>query len=129
MPSHADDLTKQLDALNRKWMESYVNRDVAFLERHIADDYVGTFPDGTVLDKQSEIDALSSGAVILEEMRANEMSVRVYGEAAVITGRSTIKAQVKGQDESGEYRFTDVWVKRNDRWVAVASQVTRIAAS
>jgi ketosteroid isomerase-like protein len=34
---------------------------------------------------------------------------------------------VKGQDVSGEYRFTHVWVKRNDHWQVVASQVTRIA--
>ena len=44
------------------------------------------------------------------------MNVRIYGEAAVITGRSTIKAKVKGQDVSGEYRFTHVWIKRSDRW-------------
>lgn len=53
--------------------------------------------------------------------------MRAYGQAAVITGRSTIKAMVKGQEVSGEYRFTDVWVKLDDRWLAVASQVTRIA--
>ena len=53
--------------------------------------------------------------------------MRIYGEAAVITGRSTIKAKVKGQDVSGEYRFTDVWIRRDDRSQAVASQVTRIA--
>jgi len=53
------------------------------------------------------------------------MNVRIYGETAVITGRSPIK--VKGQDVSGEYRFTHVWIKRSDRWQVVASQVTRIA--
>jgi hypothetical protein len=39
------------------------------------------------------------------------MQVRIYGKAAVITGRSTIKAKVKGQDVSGEYHFTHVWIK------------------
>jgi hypothetical protein len=46
-------------------------------------------------------------------MKRNEMKVRSYG--------------VSGQDASGEYRFIDVWVKRGDRWQAVASQLTRIA--
>ena len=59
-------------------------------------------------------------------MVPREMNVRVYGDAAVITGRSTIKANVDGQPVTGDYRFTDVWVKRDD-WQAVASQVTRIA--
>jgi ketosteroid isomerase-like protein len=59
-------------------------------------------------------------------MTPGEMTVRVYGNAAVITGQSSVKASVGGQDMSAELRFTDVWIKRGDRWQAVASQVTRI---
>jgi len=62
-------------------------------------------------------------------MTPSEMNVRTYGGAAVIAGRSTIKADVKGEKVSGEYRFTDVWIKQDNRWLAVASQVTRIAES
>jgi ketosteroid isomerase-like protein len=118
---------KEAEALNRQWMESYVRRDTSFLERHLSDDYVSTFPDGAVLDKKGEIAALKSGAVALTEMTPGEMKVRVYGETAVITGRSSIKANVNGQEISGEFRFTDIWVKQSNRWMAVASQVTRIA--
>lgn len=127
MPSTACELAKFLEALNRRWMESYVNGDVAFLEQHLAQDYVSIFPDGAVLDKKGEIEALMSGAVALQEMHASEMTVRVYGDAAVITGQSTIRARVKGRDESGQFRFTDVWIKQGEQWLAVASQVTRIA--
>jgi ketosteroid isomerase-like protein len=62
-------------------------------------------------------------------MTPSEMKVRLYGETAVITGQSTIRAKVKGEEVAGEYRFTDIWVKQSDRWLAVASQVTRIAKS
>jgi ketosteroid isomerase-like protein len=121
-------LTEEVKKLMYKWMESYVKRDTAFLERYLSDDYVSTFPDGTVLDKKGEIESVKSGAVAFTEI-PSEMKVRIYGETAVITGRSTIKAKVKGQDLSGEYRFTHVWIKRSDRWQVVASQVTRIAKS
>jgi ketosteroid isomerase-like protein len=128
MASASDELKNQLEALNRMWMEAYIKRDSAFLQRHLRDDYVSTFPDGTVLDKRGEIEALTSGAVVLSEMTANEMKVQLYRDTAVITGRSTIKASVKGHDESGEYRFTDVWVREAGHWRAAASQVTRITA-
>jgi ketosteroid isomerase-like protein len=124
-----DNLAEEVQRLNRRWMESYVSRDTAFLEQYLADDYVSTFPDGTVLDKQGEIESLRSGEIALTEMTPSEMNVRTYGGAAVITGRSTIKANVKGEKISGEYRFTDVWIKQDNRWLAVASQVTRIAES
>jgi len=122
-----NNLTEEVTRLNRRWMEAYVRRDTAFLEQYLADDYVSTFPDGTVLDKQGEIESLKSGDIALTEMTPSEMNVRAYDGAAVITGRSTIKANVKGEKVSGEYRFTDVWIKQDNRWLAVASQVTRIA--
>ena len=123
------DLREKIAKLNLQWMESYVRRDTGFLKQHLADDYLSTFPDGAVLDKNGEIDALESGAIALSEMTPREMKVRTYGDAAVITGQSTIKARVNGQEVSGEYRFTDVWVNQNNRWTAVASQVTRITPS
>ena len=80
------DLTKEVEQLNRQWMESYVTRDTAFLEQYLADDYASTFPDGTVLDKKGEIESLKSGDIALTEMTPSEMNVRTYGGAtAVIT--------------------------------------------
>lgn len=121
--------TEDVEQLNRQWMESYVRRDTGFLERYLADDYVSTFPDGAVLDKPGEIAALASGAIALTEMTPSEMKVHDYGHTAVITGRSTIRAKVKGEQVSGEFRFTDVWVKRDNHWQAVASQVTRMTGA
>ena len=62
-------LTEEVKKLNQEWMESYVKRDTAFLERYLCDDYVSTFPDGTVLDKKGEIESVKSGAVALTEMK------------------------------------------------------------
>lgn len=120
-------LADEAAKLNRQWMQAYVEHDTAFLERYLSDDYVSTFPDGRVLDKRGEIASLKSGGVAITDMRPREMNVRIYGEVAVITGQSTIRATVDGQETSGEFRFTDVWVKQNG-WQAVASQVTRIGS-
>ena len=119
-------VAEAIGKLNRQWMEAYTERDTAFLNRYLSDDYVGTFPDGTVHDKKSEIEAVTSGAVAIAEMKPREMTVRVYDNAAVITGQSSVKARVEGQNMSAELRFTDVWIKRGEQWQAVASQVTRI---
>ena len=119
-------LIEEVRRWNEQWMESYITLDFAFLHQHLSDEYVSTFPDGTVLDKKGEIELLQSGEVAFAAMEPLEMKVRVFGDTAVITGRSAIRAIVKGQVESGELRFTDVWAKEDGRWQAVASQVTRI---
>jgi ketosteroid isomerase-like protein len=122
-------LADEVGKLNRQWMQAYVTRDAGFLERHLSEDYVSTFPDGQVLDKKGEIEAMKSGMVTISEMRPTEMNVRIYGNVAVITGQSTITATVSGQEASGNYRFTDVWAKGDSHWQAVASQVTRMTKS
>src|SRR5262249_3824086 len=122
--ANAAEVVKKLEL---EWLESYVRRDTNFLERYLADDYSSIDPHGTVVDKKGEIESVKSGDLAITEIKPDGMKVRTYGDAAVITGRSTIRATVSGQDASGEYRFTDVWVKRRDRWQAVASHLTRIA--
>ena len=122
-------VAEQLRRLNRQWMDAYVKRDIAFLQVHMSDDYVGTFPDGTVHDKRSEIDAVASGAVAITRMEPVEMQVRVYGEAAVMTGHSSVEATLGGKAMAAELRFTDVWIRRDGQWQAIASQVTRIESS
>lgn len=112
--------------LNRQWMEAYTKRDAEFLARYMSEDYVGTFPDGTVHDKRSEIEGLMSGAIAITEMEPSEMTVRMYGNTAVLTGQSRITATVAGREMSDEFRFTDVWIRSGEHWQAVASQVTRI---
>src|SRR5687768_11522510 len=124
MPNPDDAAAATVAALNRRWMQAYTRGDVDFLDKHMSQDYVGTFPDGTVHDKKSEIEAVKSGAVKIVEMTPKEMTVRVYGTAAVITGRSHIEATVGGRAMSADFRFTDVWVEQTGEWQAVASQVT-----
>jgi len=67
-----------------------------------------------------------SGANTAESVNLEAMKVRVFGDAVVVTGGVTEKSQYQGRDMSGHYLWTDVFVKRNGRWQAVASQTTRI---
>lgn len=117
-----------LSELNRRWMQAYVSRDIAFLRDHMAEGYVGTFPDGSVHSKQGEIEALASGRIAIEEMAPEEMRVQLCGDAAVLTGRSRIRASVGGSRVEGALRFTDVWVHTANGWRAIASHATRLAA-
>ena len=54
------------------------------------------------------------------------MTLRVYGDTAVVHGLETEKSSYKGKDTSGQYRFTDVFLKRDGGWHAIATHVTRV---
>jgi ketosteroid isomerase-like protein len=122
-PKAAEAATK----MEQEWVGAFVRRDTAYLEGFLAEDYAFTYPDGTVVDKGREIENVKSGYVALAEIKLSELKARTYGDTAVITGRSTLKGKFDGRDVGGEYRFTDVFVKRGDRWQCVAGQLTRIA--
>jgi ketosteroid isomerase-like protein len=55
----------------------------------------------------------------------DQLQVRVYGDTAIVTGRT--KAAAGGAaPQSVTLRFTDVFVHRDGRWLAVASHATRL---
>ncbi len=99
---------------------------VAALDKYEADDIISVDPMGVVTDKSQDKQAFSSGDVKLQSIDESDVKVRVYGNTAVAVGAQDVKGTYKGQDISGKYRFTDVWVKRSGKWQIVSSQVTKM---
>ncbi|HSB29182.1 MAG TPA: nuclear transport factor 2 family protein [Pyrinomonadaceae bacterium] len=120
--------------LEKDWAAAAQRHDVEAIRRILADDLTMTYPDGTTGTKTSELSDVESGAVTADSWELSDTKVTVLGaDAAFITGRSLIKNgkykdpdTKKAIDISGEYRFTDVYARRNGQWVAVASQTTQI---
>ncbi len=119
-------IEEELRRLNAAVSEMQVRKDVAAANRLYADDYVFLQADGQVSNKAQNIAVLGDPAFVCESLTTDGIEVRVYGDAAVITGRAVFRATYKGQDASGEFLYTDVWVKRRGRWQNAVSQATRI---
>lgn len=103
--------------------------DTVTYGRLVGDDYTFTTQDAVVRTKGEIIASFKSGVLKYESVSFDDIKVRLYGNTAVVIGRSTVKGQDKGQDISGQYRYTRVYVKRQGRWQLVANQSTRIAAA
>lgn len=117
------------------WANAYKTKDAATIRRILADEIVLTYPDGTTGTKADEIQMTETGAFSADSWDVLDSKVSVIdADAAFMTGRTVIKnGKLKdpksGQtiDISGEYRFLDVYTKRNGNWQTIASQVTKIA--
>jgi hypothetical protein len=110
--------------MERQAKEASLHRDAEFPLRTLADDYVGITPLGQVTTKQETISARRSGQLRYESMNVSDMVVRLYGDTAVVTARADVKGHQLGEDFSGPYRYTRVWVRRNGHWQAVSYQAT-----
>jgi ketosteroid isomerase-like protein len=118
---------QQLIDLEKQRNEAVVKGDTAALDKMTADDYEFTNPSGQVRTKAQILQDIKSGELKYESIDTDDVKARVYGNAAVLTGRATTKGQSGGKDVSGQYRFTRVYVKGKGGWRSVAFQQTRVA--
>jgi ketosteroid isomerase-like protein len=122
--SSNDQTIREIVDMERQSKEASLRRDSEFPLHTLAEDYVAITPLGQVTTKQETISARRSGQLRYEAMNITDMVVRVYGDTAVVTARADVKGNQLGEDFSGPYRYTRVWVRRNGQWQIVSYQAT-----
>jgi ketosteroid isomerase-like protein len=122
---------QQLVKLENEWSAAVVKGDGPSLQGFYADEYLATDSDGMVRNKAQDIANFTSGASKLASYKLDDLKVHIYGDVAVVTGSNTVTGSVgvTSEDVTGNYRFTDVFVRRGGRWQCVASQASRITTS
>jgi uncharacterized protein (TIGR02246 family) len=119
---------RQVMALNRAWAEAITKGDAAALERLFADDMIVTAGNGELRDKAKEIkDAASSpdpDFVWVQPFTTEDVRVKIYKDAAVVTGRARWAFKYKGQESNHDRRYTHLYVKQQGRWKIVAQQMS-----
>ena len=110
-----------LVALNQDYIRSVQNSDVRRFQEILADDFQCSLPDGSLIDRGRFLERTAQPPGITE-LQAHDVDVRVMGDFAIVHARTTFTAS-NGRPGSG--RYTDVWARRNGRWLAVSAHVTR----
>ncbi len=124
MDSGDQSTIKEIVEMERQAKEASLHRDPEFSQRTLAEDYVAITPLGQITTKQDTVSARKSGQLRYEAIDVSDMVVRVYGDTAVVTARADVKGHQLGEDFSGPYRYTRVWVRRTGHWQAVSYQAT-----
>ena len=106
--------------------EAMLRVDVAALDDILSEDLTYTHATGVFETRAQFIAKLKSGQTKYESFAPEDMLVRIYGTTAVVTGVARVKVQVKGEHLGFQLRFTDVYVKKDNRWQMVAWQATRL---
>jgi ketosteroid isomerase-like protein len=117
----------QLLELGRHWAAAERTGDADTLDPLLADDFMLVGPLGFVLAKEQYLGSRRSGDLKHESLVWEDVSVRVYGEAAVAVGSQTQRSTYQGRDASGRFRVTQIAVRRADRWFIVGLHYSPIA--
>jgi len=117
-------ISQTLQAMERAWLNAETSHDAAAFEKIAAEDWLAITPDGKSQTKAQRAAEIKKAHNISATM--GDMKVRVFGDTAVVTGTDDEVTTEEGKKSSGHYAWTDVFVKRNGKWLAVASQTARI---
>ncbi len=120
-------MDQQITVLVGDWADAERRGDIDFLMRNLTDDFVGVGPRGFLLTKEQWLTRYDSGDLRNESVVVDQLAVRVYGDAAIATGRQTQRAQHQGHDASGQFRITLVFVRPEGRWLLAGWQASPIA--
>jgi ketosteroid isomerase-like protein len=110
-----------LAALNRDYIQSVQDGDVRWFDGILADDFLCSNPDGSLVDK-SQFLAQTARPVTISGLTAEDVKVRLLGDVAIIHARTSYTT-ADGEQRNG--RYTDVWALRDGKWLAVSAHVTR----
>jgi ketosteroid isomerase-like protein len=122
----AGNAEQELTQLTDQYIAALKSKDTAALERIWGDDLTFISPGGSVLTKAQRLADIQSGATRFDSLETSDRTVRVYGDAAVMTSLTTMKGQYGGQATSGQYRVTNVFARRSGGWQIVSLQMTPI---
>src|SRR5213595_248261 len=121
--SSVEQAIRQLD---NERIQAQVTADAVALDRIYADDFIGVGPSGTVRTKKDVLSDFASGTLKFQSITTDDVVIRVYGNAAVETGLSTMKGQDAKKVVPEENRFTRVWIKQGGRWRLVANHYSNL---
>jgi ketosteroid isomerase-like protein len=106
-----------------------IKADVAALDKLLGNDLVYTHGDARRIDKAAFISDFKTGAFKYTTIEPTEMTVKVYGDVAVVTGAAGMHIVNNGTPADIKIRYTNVHVRRNGAWQMVAWQATRLPAT
>ena|ERR1043166_5167013 len=115
--------------LEYDWDSAFERKDLGFIDRVLADEFVATYADGSRGDRAKELTLVAEFNQQVDDSSLDEFIVHVFGNSAVVWFSKHMTGPVKGRPTMITYHYVDVFVMRDGRWQCVASQSTKLAES
>jgi ketosteroid isomerase-like protein len=118
---------KVLMRLESLWNEAHEKGDASALEKLWADDLEVTVPRMPVMSKSDVLGFARSGRMKFQRYQTSDLKVRVYGDAAIVSGRLQRTRTLNGKTVDDDWRFTKLYIRREGRWQVVAFHASEAA--
>lgn len=110
-----------LKELNRRYVRSAEHSDARWYDENLAADFLSSNPDGSICER-GEFLARMARPYPGTDLQALDVRIRVLGDIAIIHAGFR---DAKPDGKTGAGRYTDIWARREGRWLCVAAHFTR----
>jgi hypothetical protein len=126
MKQYVDRIEEQLRCLGRAWASAELRGDTDWLESRLSEAFVGTSSRGFILSKEEWLERHRSGELKHEAFTWDDENVRIYEDAALVTGREIVKGRYRDQQVDGQFRTTQVFVCQDGHWMLAGIDVAPV---
>lgn len=112
--------TSQLTQLEQVWNQAHITGDADALDRLWADDLEVAVPHMAVMTKPEALGFARSGRMKFLRYTTSDLHIRVYGDAAVVSGRLQRTRSMNGKELSDDWQFTKVYIRQGQQWRVVS---------
>ena len=126
-PADRDAVVAVLSAQADRWDKAIVAKDRAAIEANMADDFRQIDGAGNVETKASFVRDLMAPELQIDPYTVEDFDVRLYGDVALLSGRTRMTGRYDGKSLVAHYRYIDVYVRRGGAWQVVSVQISRLA--
>ena len=116
------ELARQADA----WDKAIIRKDRDAIAENMAEDFRQISARGDVAGKAAFLDAIMSPKLAINPYGVEDMDVRVYGDVALVSGRTRMTGSYEGKPFGSHYRYIDVYVRKEGKWRVASVQITPI---
>jgi ketosteroid isomerase-like protein len=129
-PAQAADAARASAVLSEqadRWDKAIVAKDRASIEANMAADFRNIDGNGTVADKAAFVRDLMDKDLQIDPYTVEDFDVRVYGDTALLSGRTRMTGRFQGKPFVSHYRYIDTYVRREGKWQVASVQITKVA--
>lgn len=121
-----DSATRDLLQAEADACQAFEDGNAEALRRTLTADFTLVDSHGTVTSRAQNLAEVAAREPFYKEFRNHDQQVRLYGDAALIVGITSIRGRADGKAFAADFRYTDTWIRRDGKWLLAASHASRL---
>ena len=118
---------QKLRTLDREMAIATYMADANWFRIHLSDDYVRITSSGELQTKAELVESMKKRGTYIEPYETSDVRIHAHGSTAIVTGRIIQRYKEAGERVVAELRYNDVWIKTDEGWFNISSQLSPIA--